>query len=111
MKLILFFLFLNSISYPSVDIEENEIVVTYLKKLPNDASGFTYNESIAFDYIDRPEYLLAQKEKELVDQASELGNISTIEIFLEGFSLNELPTESQIGRKAEIRFYYRFVSK
>lgn len=102
MKVVSFF----CVWYLWIGISHFDVSIVYLDEMPSDRSEFLFFQTQGSDHVDSLEYLLDQTEIFLKDYAKKEGK-KRVEIFIIEKVKNEIPTESQFGKKSSIKLYFR----
>jgi hypothetical protein len=82
----------------------SEVKIVYLEEEPENSDQIIYFKKEANSQLDRVESVLYEAEKELIEIAKEKG-FDTIEVFVIEMQHGEIPTESQIGKRASVSFF------
>jgi hypothetical protein len=84
-----------------------QVEIVYLESEPKDKEKLTYCKLESNDYLERVEALKVIMENRLKEVGKEKNAIK-VEIFIIEEFNGDMPTESQIGKRSFIRFYFIF---
>lgn len=82
------------------------IQIEYLSEKPTNVQELTFYKKFGADYIDRPETILKELEKELKELAKRQ-KAQKVEIYVLETVDNEIPTETQKGRVASVAVFFK----